>query len=144
MISIKKDMNKIYLAGAMVVDPNNRLLVVRKKNSAYYMMPGGKIEKGELSSQALVRELKEELDLNISLSELEYLGFHETEAVNEVDTIVRGEIFKIELKAALDIFPQAEIEEAIWLTVDNYENYQLAHLIEQFTIPIWKAGTFEY
>lgn len=137
-------MNKIYLAGAMIVDPDNRLLVVRKKNSLYYMMPGGKIEKGELSSQALVRELKEELDLNISIRDFEYMGFHETEAVNEADTLVRGEVFKIELKEHLNIVPQAELEEAIWLTVDNYKQYQLAHLIEEFTVPIWLSGTFEY
>lgn len=137
-------MNKIYLAGAMIVDPDNRLLVVRKKNSLYYMMPGGKIEKGELSSQALIRELKEELDLNISIRDFEYMGFHETEAVNEADTLVRGEVFKIELKEHLNIVPQAELEEAIWLTVDNYKQYQLAHLIEEFTVPIWLSGTFEY
>jgi len=81
-------MNKIYLAGAMIVDADNRLLVVRKKGSSYFMMPGGKIEKGELSSQALIRELKEELDLDILSRDLEYMGFHETEAVNEADTLV--------------------------------------------------------
>lgn len=137
-------MNKIYLAGAMIVDPDNRLLVVRKKQSSYFMMPGGKIEKGELSSQALVRELKEELDLDISLRELEYMGFHETDAVNEANTVVRGEVFRIELHKSLHLVPQAEIEEAVWLTVDNYKNYKLAHLIEEFTVPIWLAGTFEY
>lgn len=137
-------MNKIYLAGAMIVDHANRLLVVRKKDSVYYMMPGGKIEKGELSVQALIRELKEELDLNISARELEYLGFHETDAVNEADTIVRGEVFRLELKENVQIVPLAEIAEAVWLTVDDYKNYKLAHLIEEFTVPIWLAGTFEY
>ncbi|UIR57635.1 NUDIX domain-containing protein [Sphingobacterium sp. SRCM116780] len=137
-------MNKLYLAGAMIVDPENRLLVVRKRKSSYYMLPGGKIEKGELSSQALVRELKEELNLTVVLKELEYLGFHETEAVNESDTIVRGEIFRLELKENLNLIPQAEIEEAIWLTVTNYKEYKLAHLLEEFTVPIWLAGTFEY
>lgn len=137
-------MNKIYLAGAMIVDADNRLLVVRKKSSSYFMMPGGKIEKGELSSQALIRELKEELDLDILSRDLEYMGFHETEAVNEADTLVRGEVFRIEFKEKLVIIPQAELEEATWLTVDNYKNYKLAHLIEEFTVPIWLAGTFEY
>lgn len=137
-------MNKIYLAGAMIVDPGNRLLVVRKKTSSYFMMPGGKIEKGELSSQALVRELKEELDLDIPLRELEYMGFHETEAVNEPDTLVRGEVFRIAFKNNLPIVPQAEIEEAIWITIDDYKNYKLAHLLQEFTVPIWLAGTFEY
>lgn len=128
----------------MIVDPDNRLLVVRKKGSSYFMMPGGKIEKGELSSQALVRELKEELDLDVSLQELEYMGFHETEAVNEPDTLVRGEVFRIEFNEQSGIVPLAELEEATWLTVDNYKNYKLAHLIEEFTVPIWLAGTFEY
>lgn len=128
----------------MIVDPENRLLVVRKKNSSYFMMPGGKIEKGELPSQALVRELKEELNLDIALSDVEYMGFHETDAVNEPNTIVRGEVFRIEFKENLPLLPQAELQEAIWLTVDNYKNYKLAHLIEEFAVPIWLAGTFEY
>lgn len=44
--------------------------------------PGGKIEEGETAQQALVREIKEELDTNITVGDLigtieyDYLTFH--------------------------------------------------------------------
>lgn len=50
----------------MLLNKDNHLLVVRKKGSAFYMLAGGKIEEKELPIQALIRELKEELNLVVA------------------------------------------------------------------------------
>ena len=130
-------MKTLYLASAMLVDEANRLLTVRKKGSSYYMMPGGKIEAGETAVAALLRELREELGLCLGPEDVEFLGVHEAVAVNEASTNVQGNVFLVVLPAAMAIHAQAEIEELCWLTKENYQQYKLAHLLTEFTLPRW-------
>ena len=53
-----------------LINEKNEVLISLRKNRAdyndYWEYPGGKVEKGETTDQALVREIKEELDLNVS------------------------------------------------------------------------------
>lgn len=48
----------IHIAAAVLMDDNERLLLVRKRGTEYFMQPGGKIEPGEEALSALVRELR--------------------------------------------------------------------------------------
>ena len=128
--------NTLYLASALITDKDNRLLTVRKKTSAYYMMAGGKIEKGESPEQALIRELDEELNLTVTSEDLTLLGTHSTTAVNEPNTIVTAHIYHLILENK-NVQPAAEIAEIKWLTKHTYQNTKLAHLLEEFSIPIW-------
>ncbi|MDR0230280.1 MAG: NUDIX domain-containing protein [Flavobacteriaceae bacterium] len=129
-------MTTIHLASALITDKNNRLLTVRKKTSTYYMMAGGKIELGETPEQALIRELNEELNLIITSKDIKLLGTHTTKAVNEVNTTVTAHIYHLIIDDA-NIVVSAEIAEAKWLTKENYTETKLAHLLEEFSIPIW-------
>ena len=56
----------IVVAGALV-DADGRVLITRRPNgkemAGLWEFPGGKIEKGETPEQALIRELKEELNI---------------------------------------------------------------------------------
>lgn len=100
------------------------------------MMAGGKIEKGETPEQALIRELQEELSLTITTNEIKLLGTHSTTAVNEANTIVTAHIYHIIVNNT-EIQPASEIEEIKWLTIDNYQETKLAHLLKEFSLPIW-------
>lgn len=128
--------NILYLASALITDKDNRLLTVRKTASTYYMMAGGKIEKGESPEQTLIRELNEELNLTITSEDIILLGTHSTTAVNEPDTIVTAHIYHL-IVSNTDLQPAAEIAEVKWLTKDTYQNTKLAHLLEEFSIPKW-------
>ncbi|WP_410879635.1 NUDIX hydrolase [Myroides sp. DW712] len=126
----------IYLASAMITNIEGALLTVRKKGSIYYMMAGGKIEEGETPIDALIRELQEELHLRVSPDSLTYLGVHQTQAVNESNTLVHATIFHLSLDTPL-LQPQAELEEVKWVTYEDYQQLPLAHLLKEFSIPLW-------
>ncbi|WP_425529159.1 NUDIX hydrolase [Leptospira levettii] len=56
---------------ALIQDPKGKILLVQqqKKQSGYWLLPGGGIEFGESGEEALKRELREELSLEVSHTE---------------------------------------------------------------------------
>lgn len=60
----------IHLAGCVILDSNKNIyLLHRNKNGVVqWELPGGKVESGETTKQAAVRELEEELDIVVSLT----------------------------------------------------------------------------
>lgn len=69
----------VYVAAVVLVDNDGRVLLAErpagKKLAGLWEFPGGKIEAGETPEQALVRELKEELDIDTSQTCLAPLTF---------------------------------------------------------------------
>ena len=54
------------VCGAIQID--NKFLIAKRSKGAdpgFWEFPGGKVEKGESREEALIRELKEELELNV-------------------------------------------------------------------------------
>ena len=66
-------MKLVTVAVGILIDDAGRVLVTRRAPEAHqgglWEFPGGKVEAGESLSQALARELKEELDLLVETSE---------------------------------------------------------------------------
>ena len=130
-------MNHIYLVNALVTDFSGRMLAVRKKNSTFFQMVGGKREQNEELLETLRREFLEEINLDILSHEVFFLGKHDTLAVNEENTEVHANVFHVKLKSGEVIKIASEIEEMVWITKNNYQDYKLAHLLEEFSLPIW-------
>jgi len=55
-----------------IITKDNKIILIKrvKPNETYWVFPGGGIEKGETKKQALIREIKEELGLDIEVKEL--------------------------------------------------------------------------
>ncbi|MCZ8155122.1 MAG: NUDIX hydrolase [Leptospira sp.] len=66
---LKKKGLRVRVA-ALIQDSKGKVLLVQQKKKAngYWLLPGGGIEFGESADEALRRELKEELDLEVTKS----------------------------------------------------------------------------
>jgi 8-oxo-dGTP diphosphatase len=130
----------IRIAAAVVVDGEGRILLVRKRGTAAFMLPGGKVGSGETAVAALVRELEEELGCGI-LGGQRALGRFTAPAANEADTIVEADLFAVEL--AGEIAPASEIEEACWHHPDETPAFALAPLARDHVLPLVRAWNRE-
>ena len=71
---------KIVVSLALINDANEILLSKRPKNkhlAGFWEFPGGKVEAGEVPEIALIREIKEELGININNKCIAPLSFSE-------------------------------------------------------------------
>lgn len=76
---------KIVNVSAAAIVQDNKILATRRGYGAYkdwWEFPGGKLEDGESPEAALIREIREELNVEISVGKLlrtveyDYPGFH--------------------------------------------------------------------
>ncbi|MDF3931796.1 NUDIX hydrolase [Pseudomonas citronellolis] len=120
------------IAAACLLDDNGRLLLVRKRGTRAFMLPGGKREAGESAEQALLRELEEELGLRLPREALRPLGNFQAPAANEADTRVDAHIFVARLPHPVSA--AAELEELAWLDGAKHPE-PLAPLLREKVLP---------
>jgi len=123
-------MKVITVAAGIVLNEQQQMLVVRKRNTACFMQVGGKLELNEPPEQTIVREIEEEIGCHAEI--LHYLGRFETQTANEPDHLLVSYVYHV----ALDDLPkvQAEIAEMRWVNLDDTE-IQLAPLTREVVIP---------
>ncbi|WP_312715186.1 NUDIX domain-containing protein, partial [Sphingobacterium multivorum] len=69
-------MDKIVICSGVMLAPEGDLLMVRKKGSSYFQLPGGKVAPEESREETLIRELKEELQYDVGGMEIRFIGSH--------------------------------------------------------------------
>ncbi|MDD1960261.1 NUDIX domain-containing protein [Pseudomonas sp. 39004] len=128
----------IRIAAALLIDPQGRTLLVRKRGTQAFMQPGGKIDAGETPVAALVRELHEELGLRIDPAQAIPLGRFSAPAANEPGHEVQAELFRVDSAEA--VVPAAEIEEVVWLAADQAPALELAPLTRDLILPLYRKA----
>ncbi|MBT2338549.1 MULTISPECIES: NUDIX hydrolase [Pseudomonas] len=128
----------IHIAAALLIGPDGRTLLVRKRGTRAFMQPGGKIEPHEQPVQALARELEEELGLVIDPAQARYLGPFSAPAANEPGFTVQAEVFLLTLDTVVS--PAAEIEEVRWIDPAGDGDLCLAPLTGEVILPFYRAS----
>ena len=124
----------IRIAAALVVRPDGRTLLVRKRGTAAFMQPGGKIEAGEDAAAALCRELREELGLSVDAGDVQAMGRFSAPAANEPGWMVEADVFYLGWAGPVAL--AAEIEEMIWIDPAHPGDLVLAPLTRDRILPL--------
>lgn len=92
-----------------------RILSTRSRGKDTWYLPGGKREHGETDHQALLREISEELSVELLPDTLTHIGDFEDQAHGHPEGVmVKMQCYTGNYRGKLK--PAAEIEEMEWLT----------------------------
>jgi 8-oxo-dGTP diphosphatase len=125
----------IYKAAGIIIR-DRRLLVEKSNGKDIFMAPGGKLEPDETPKQALVRELKEEVQLTVKETDLEDFGTFYAEAAGSHDAgkRMRMDVFFVH-NATGDILPDNEVEEVRWISSNIDPDIELGSVFAHEVIP---------
>ena len=99
---------------------DGKILSTRSKGKDKYYIPGGKREAGESDIETLVREVKEELSVDIIESSAKLYGVFEAQAHGKAEgAIVKMTCYTAEFTGELKA--DSEIAEIVWLTTADIE-----------------------
>jgi 8-oxo-dGTP pyrophosphatase MutT (NUDIX family) len=112
-------MKQLITAGLVVIKDRKLLLAFSKNKRAWYL-PGGKIDDGETTLTALIREIKEELDILLVKKELKFY--------THVSALAFGEHPEIMMEQDCFLYdftdtpkPNAEIEDLKYFNSNSYQ-----------------------
>ncbi|MBU3087888.1 NUDIX domain-containing protein [Clostridium gasigenes] len=69
-ITFKTETVRFVYRVAGIIIHNNKLLVMKDENSPYYYIPGGKVGLQELSADAIKREIREEINIDVRVKRM--------------------------------------------------------------------------
>ena len=124
----------IRIVAAVAMNARGETLLVRKRGTDRFMLPGGKLDEGESPLKALERELMEELDCGIDRLSCRSLGTFRAPAAFEPGWTVEAELFAASL--AGEPRPSGEIDEIVWIDPDIDVPYPLAQMARQHALPL--------
>ena len=109
---------------AAIIIKNRSVLYLRKRGFLFYILPGGKIEKGETEVQSLEREIMEELSSRIKIGEK--LGIIDGRGFNKsLDKLERIKLTLYKAKLLDKIKLSREIFDKVYIKHKNMHRFLL-------------------
>ena len=129
---MKKTFQKITVAGCLI--NNGMVLIVRRAQTesflpGFYELPGGKVDFGEDPSLSLIREFKEEVNLDIEIVKpfrtFSYLSENGRRHTVEI-------VYLVELKDAVkNIKLSKDHDDYKWVTLSDMKKLKIDKVIEK-------------
>lgn len=117
-----------------------QVLAVRKRGTGSYMQVGGKLEVGESALEAAVREVDEELGVQLAETDLALLGDFEAVAANEPNTMVHATVWTTRVPLPGPLAVRAELADHRWVDVEEPgTGARLAPLMVEHILPALRA-----
>jgi 8-oxo-dGTP diphosphatase len=113
----------IDVVAAILQNNNKEILIAKRKQGksqgGLWEFPGGKVEKGERPEESLMRELIEEMSIEIEVDKYFAENIHHYESISIRLIAFKGRITKgkIELK---------DHDEYAWVSIEKLINFQFA------------------
>lgn len=110
----------ILLTAGLVVTKNDQLLLAYSSNKNAWYLPGGKVDKGETSREALIREIREELNIDLQPDKIEKYKHISAPAYGESpELIMEQDTFRYDLTEKIQ--PSHEIAAVKFFDLDMYK-----------------------
>lgn len=113
--------NPAAAVAALIIDTNNRLLLTRRRNAPAAGMldlPGGFVDKFETAEDAIVREIKEELDLHIDV--IRFFGSFPNEYLFEgIVYFTLDIVFECSVSNFAPLFPSDDVSSCEFIAPDK-------------------------
>lgn len=122
-------------AGGIIIK-NRKLLVVRHKNRELFISPGGKQGLGESMEETLIREIREEVSLEITQADLEKFGSFTATDAEHPERALHMEVFMIKKwKGQVKLNPEDKIGEFRWVDSVSAKKLKLGSIFEHDVLP---------
>ncbi len=122
-------MKTIKAVVGVLRNKNQEILIAKRKKEqfmgSFWELPGGKIEADESKKQTVIRELKEELGIQVN-----QLILHQTMMHKYEDRIVQLSIYNINEYQNTPL--SAEAQAISWVNIDDLHNYKLLPTMKAF------------
>lgn len=148
-ISFVFDNFKLNHRVAAIIEYNNKYLLQLSERADFYALLGGRVELGEDSTQTIIREMKEEIGIDLKKEEVKLINITENFfTLNNHNYHEILYIFKIKLNETNKITKEKDIklldkETTIlnWFSEEEIKNMDLR---PQFSKSMLKQETFEH
>lgn len=130
-------MKRKRVGGIIVLDDNLAVIYRRKKKDnkikEYYTIPGGGVEENETNEEALKRELKEELNIEVDIEK--YLFKIDTEKNTEYFYLCKYISGNFTLNGEeLERMNEDNYYEPTFIPIDKINNYDILDIVKDYFI----------
>lgn len=126
------------VALALYSPERNQFLIFRRNRhqsgAGKWEFPGGKVEARETLIQALVREIQEELDLNLASEKLIFIGENKHNYGTK-----KIHIFLYRYHLDQPVFKLIDHDESVWIDQSNYSQYDISDADQPFLNQIFNS-----
>jgi 8-oxo-dGTP diphosphatase len=114
---------KIRVVGAMIEKDGGRYLITQRPPASslplLWEFPGGRVEPGESDAEALARELREEMGIEVDIAE-EAMHTHHDYPTYEIDF----RVFRCSLRSPESEIRHIRVHDHRWVTLEEMSRYK--------------------